>query len=149
MDGDALRAAQLSAFPELDGKTRFLTGTIAAVERLERAIGFSAIYDSDNGRFAHPADLYVLTADGAVSRVLNGLSAEPGTVRLALVEASQGRIGTLTDRLLLLCYGLDPAAGIYDVLVGRALKTGAGLMLAGFGAFALLLVRRSKTGGSA
>ena len=84
----------------------------------------------------------MLSGDGAVSRVLNGLSVEPGTVRLALVEAAQGRIGTLGDRLHLLCYGLGPAVGLYDVFVARALKIGAGLMLAGFGVFALLSLRR-------
>ena len=57
-----------------------------------------------------------LTPEGHVSRVLNGLALDPDTVRLALVEAGQGRIGSLVDRLHVLCYGLDPLTGASTAL---------------------------------
>ncbi|MGY3574577.1 protein SCO1/2 [Bradyrhizobium sp. USDA 4504] len=63
-------------------------GDIAA---LTRAFGFEAVYDRDHGRYAHPAAAFVVTADGRIARVLPGLGLHPASLRLALVEAGQGR----------------------------------------------------------
>ena len=125
----ALRDADLGAYPDLAEGARMLTGTPAAVERLQHAVGFTAVREAAADRFAHPADLYVLTADGRVSRVLNGLSLDPDSTRLALVEAGQGRIGSLVDRLHVLCYGLDPLTGASTDLAQTMLRVGASLTL--------------------
>jgi protein SCO1/2 len=72
-----------------------------------------------------------LTARGRVARVLTGIGLSGDDMRLALVEAGEGRIGTVRDRIRLLCSGFDPAHGTYNVLVSRLLAaTGAATLLA-------------------
>lgn len=143
-DGDAMRDEQMGAYPELRSAARVLTGSPAAVDRLEHVLGFTAIRDVAAGRFAHPADVFVLTADGHVARILNALSLDPDAVRLALVEAGQGRIGSLIDRLHVLCYGLDPLSGASTGLAQTMLRTGGGLTLGAAGLLVALSVRRRR-----
>src|SRR5262249_51203274 len=72
-------------------------------------------------QFVHPGAAYVLTPEGRVARVLTGLGISAGDLRLALVEAGHGRVGTLGDQVRLLCSGFDPAHGAYNLLVSRLL----------------------------
>ncbi len=113
-DDPALRAASL-----------FLTGDAGAVEALARALGYAFSYDPGRDQFAHPAASFVLTADGRVVRVLSALDASPADLRLALVEAGEGRVGTALDRITALCYGFDPAHGVYNLAISRFLIIGA------------------------
>ena len=138
----ALRAAQLGAYADVAAAARFLTGSDATIGRIEQSLGFRAIYDGGAGRYAHPTDVYVLTADGRLSRLLNGLSLDNADVHLALVEAGDGRIGSPIDRLHVLCYGLDPLSGLYTGDVLLALKLGAGLTLVAVGLLIVVAVRR-------
>jgi protein SCO1/2 len=78
-------------------------------------------YDSQNDQVAHPAVAFVLAGDGRLARVLSGLALDPADLRLALVEAGEGRIGNLADTARLPCYGFDPAAGIYSLSIHRLL----------------------------
>jgi protein SCO1 len=146
-DAAAMRDGEIAAFPDLRAEAAILTGSSDSVSRLESSLGFTAIRDQAAGRYAHPAELYVLTADGQVSRVVDALSLEPGSLRLALVEAGQGRIGTLADRLHVLCYGLDPLAGASDGLARFLLSAGAGLTIAGLGLVAAVQRRRGSAAG--
>ena len=132
-DAAAMRAAQLAANPELEQTALLLSGSPGNVRQLESALGYTAVRDDEARRYAHPATVFVLTAGGAVSRTLEGLSLDGETLRLALVEAGQGRIGSLVDRIHVLCYGLDPATGRYTGGIQAALRAAAVLMLAGFG----------------
>ena len=75
-------------------------------------------------QFAHPAVVVTLAADGAVSRVLSGLTLTGDDLRLALVDTADGKIGTVVDRLRLLCYGYDPAQGIYTPAIMSILRVG-------------------------
>jgi protein SCO1/2 len=146
-DARAMRDGELAATPELAAEARLLTGKPEDVDRLERALGFTAVRDAGAQRYAHPADLYVLTPQGHVSRVLNGLSADPGTLRLALVEAGQGKIGSLIDRLHVLCYGLDPLKGASSGLAQIMLRVGAtGTLLVATGILVAMLRRRGAAG---
>ena len=141
-DAARMRDAQLAGLGAVASSARLLGGTPQDVARLEAAIGYHAAYDGGAGRYAHPVDILVLTPGGAVSRVLPGLAPDPATLRLALVEAGEGRIGTLGDRLHLLCYGLDPAHGLANRAVAAMLTAGGLLTLAGLGGFLLVLSRR-------
>lgn len=91
------------------------------VDEIAAALGYRYAYDAGEDRFAHPAATYVLAASGEVVRVLPALQPGPGDLRLALVEAGEGRIGGLGDRLALLCYGFDPASGRYNLAIYRTL----------------------------
>ncbi|EYD73935.1 Cytochrome oxidase biogenesis protein Sco1/SenC/PrrC, putative copper metallochaperone [Rubellimicrobium mesophilum DSM 19309] len=117
----------------------FLTGPNGA--GLARAAGMELVADED----AHPLALLVLTPEGTLSRVLPGLDVQPRDLRLALVEAAGGRIGTLSDRITLLCSGFDDATGRYTPLIHRLVQAGVVVTVLTLGALMLLLERGRRT----
>jgi protein SCO1/2 len=106
----------LQAFgkPEAKRAWTFLTGQEADIRSVADAVGFRYAYDERTKQYAHAAALFVLTPDGRVSRYLYGIEFPARDVRLALVEAGEGRVGTSFDRLLLTCYRYDPATRRYE-----------------------------------
>src|SRR5205823_5609118 len=82
--------------------------------------GFRYVWDAAGGQFAHVAVVTVLTPDGRIARYFPGIEYPARDLRLALVEASEGRIGTVVDRLLLFCYRYDAASGRYTPMIARA-----------------------------
>jgi protein SCO1 len=105
----------------------FLTGQESQIRRLADAVGFRYAFDPDSHQYAHASGILVLTAEGRVSRYFYGIEYPSRDMRLGLVEASGGRIGTPVDALLLFCYHYDPHTGKYGVLISRILKAAAGL----------------------
>jgi len=99
--------------PEQRRAWTFLTGEATESRRVADALGFRYAYDARTKQFAHPAVIFVLKPDGGISRYLYGIAYDPKDLRLALVEAGQGRVGTSADRLLLTCYRYDPASRKY------------------------------------
>ncbi len=93
--------------PKLLASTSILTGSPDAIYALTGAIGYRYRRDDANQAFAHPTALVVLTADGKVSHALSSLALNATDLRLALTEASDGRIGGILGRLSLICYGFD------------------------------------------
>ncbi len=89
----------------------FLTGDQQSVDALTQAVGFHYAYDAASKQYAHAAAIMVLTPDGRISRYYYGVQYPARDVRLGLVEASQGKIGTLSDHALLFCYQYDPTTG--------------------------------------
>ena len=122
----------------------FLTGREASIKALTGAVGFRYAYDEAIDQYAHPAAMTVLTADGRVSKYLYGIEFAPRDLRLALVEAGEGRIGTAVDQALLFCYHYDPETGRYGLVVMNLVRTGGVLTLVGLGAFILLALRRER-----
>jgi protein SCO1/2 len=110
----------------LAGAVSALTGDADAIRRLTEAIGYHYVEDPANQAFAHPIGVVAVTAEGRVARTLSTLSVDPADLRLALIEAGEGRVGGLTGRLALLCYGFDPVRGIYTARIQEILKV-AGL----------------------
>ena len=111
----------------LAGHTFFLRASRDDTAALTRAFGFQSVYDPDNDQFAHPAAAFIVTPQGRIANVLSGLGLRPTDLRLALVSASQGRVGSLADHIRLLCYGFDPARGTYNVAIGRVLAGAGGV----------------------
>jgi protein SCO1/2 len=109
--------------------TFFLRASPHDTTALLHAFGFQPVYDRENDQFAHPVAAFVVAPQGKIAVVLSGLALQVTDLRLALVSASQGRVGSLTDHIRLLCYGFDPARGVYTVAVGRVLA-GAGAVTA-------------------
>jgi protein SCO1/2 len=107
-----------------------LTGSGNAIDALLQAIGYRFQRDPGNDAIAHPAAFVTLTADGRVSRALSSLALQPRDLRLALIEAGEGRIGGLAGRLALLCYGFDAVHGIYTAQIVTLLRIGGGLTVA-------------------
>jgi protein SCO1 len=105
----------------------FLTGSQPSIDALTNAVGFQYAYDSAIRQYAHAAAIVVLTPDGRIDRYFYGVTYPSRDVRLGLVDASQGKIGTLTDHAMLYCYQYDPMTGKYGVVVTNVLR-GAGVL---------------------
>ncbi|WP_453998975.1 electron transporter [Afipia felis] len=144
-DAAAMKAAQIGSEGQIAAHTTMLQGKEEAVTQLSDNLGFHAIYDKANDQFAHPAAVFVVTADGRVSRVMSGLGLDPQGIRLALVEAGKGQVGSLADHVRLLCYGFDPARGAYNFMVGRALTIGGGLTILSLGLLLGLMLRKERS----
>jgi protein SCO1 len=108
----------------------------AQVAKLAATVGFRYKYDDKSKQFAHAAVAFVLTPEGKISRYLYGVEFKPRDLRLALVEASGGRVGTTLDRVLLTCFKYDPMTQSYTPFVFGFVRIGAGLS---FAALATLL----------
>jgi protein SCO1/2 len=122
----------------------FLTGPKESIERLTRAAGFRYVWDEDTQQFAHPTGVIVLTPDGRLARYLFGIDYVPRDLRLALVEASNGTIGSPVDSLVLFCYHYDPMTGRYGFLVMRALRIAGAATVLAIASFVFLMVRRER-----
>ncbi|PYQ09284.1 MAG: SCO family protein [Acidobacteria bacterium] len=122
----------------------FLTGDEGSIRRLSEAVGFRYAFDAASGQYAHAAGIMVLTADGRLSRYLYGVEFAPRDLRLALVESSQGKIGTLVDQILLFCYHYDPATGRYGVAALTAMRLGGVATVLALFLFVVLMLRRER-----
>jgi protein SCO1/2 len=107
----------------------FLTGRQKEIQALADAMGFHYRYMEEVNEFAHPAVIFVITPDGRISRYLYGVKHEPQTMRLSLVEASQGKIGSTLDQVLLYCFYYDADAGSYVPAAIKIMKAGGALTL--------------------
>jgi protein SCO1 len=107
-----------------------LTGSGDAIDALLQSIGYRFRRDTANNVIAHPAAFVTLTADGRVARTLSSLALQPADLRLALLEAGEGKIGGLAGRLALLCYGFDTVHGIYTAQIVTLLRVGGGATVA-------------------
>lgn len=117
------------SLPIKEGGWAFLVGEESQSKALADAIGFKYYYDEKNKQYAHPAAAFVITEDGKISRYLYGIEFKPRDLKLALMEASEGKIGSTIDRIILYCYHYDPEAGGYVVFAANVMKLGGGFTL--------------------
>jgi protein SCO1/2 len=149
-EGPGLAAEKKATYVEHYGRPQtkdgwhFLTGQDAAIRALADAIGFRYAFSDDVQQYAHAASIYVATPKGVVARYLLGIEFPPRSLRLALVEASENRLGTVTDQLLLFCYHYDPATGKYGAVVLRSVRIGAVATVVGFLTFLTVSFRRER-----
>jgi len=122
----------------------FLTGEQPSIGALTQAVGFHYAYDSANRQYAHAAAIMVLTPDGRISRYFYGVQFPARDVRLGLIEASEGKTGTITDHALLFCYQYDPETGKYGLVVMNIVRAGGGLTLLALGIFMFVMFRRDR-----
>jgi protein SCO1 len=125
----------------------FLTGDEASIRRLTSAVGFRYAWDGDLKQYAHPTGIVVVTPQGRIARYFFGVEYAAKDLRLGLVEAAAGRIGSLADRLLLLCYQYDPSSGRYGARALGAVRAAGALTVLGLGAFIVTMVRRERRRG--
>lgn len=104
----------------------FLVGGDTSIRLLADSVGFQYRYDKESGQYEHPAVSMVLGPEGKISRYFYGVEIAPRDLRLAVVEASQGRVGTTLDRVILRCFRYDPASRKYHFYVMGALRLGSG-----------------------
>lgn len=111
--------------PEAAAGWHFLTGEEQSIKSLATQLGFGYRWDENEKQFAHGAGIFVLTPEGQLSRVLYGIQYRASDLRLSLLEASNGKIGTIVDRILLFCYGYNPHLRQYSVIAMRVVQLGA------------------------
>jgi protein SCO1/2 len=119
----------------------FLTGDEPQIKQLADAVGFRYAYDPDTKQFAHASAIMLLTPEGKISRYFYGIQFPSRDLRLGLVEASEGKIGTPVDQVLLFCYHYDPATGKYGLLISRVIQAGGALTVLILGIAILILFR--------
>ena len=122
----------------------FLTADEPAIQRLTSAAGFTYQWDETTGQFAHVSGLLTLTPDGRLARYFYGVEYSPRELRLALVESSQGRIGSKVEELLLYCFNYDPTTGRYGWAVITLIRAGGLLTVACVIGFIVTMRRRDR-----
>jgi protein SCO1 len=122
----------------------FLMANETTIKRLADSVGFQFAYDPHTDQFAHGAALLILTPDGRTSRYFYGFEYKARDLRLAIVEASGGKIGTATDQFLLLCFHYDPATGKYSRAAMNFARVGGGVTVAFLGSFIFLMLRKER-----
>lgn len=142
-EGPAVASAKKKNYVEAYGRPEsidgwhFLTGTEENVKKLADQLGFKFKWIPDQEQYAHAAVAYVVTPGGQISRYLYGLGIDLSTLRLSLLEASNGKIGSVVDQLLLFCLQFDPSKNKYTLYAWNIMRLGGGMILL---VLALLLV---------
>ncbi len=122
----------------------FLTGDQAAIDAVTEAVGFKYRFDADKKQFAHAAGIMIASPKGQLSRYLLGIEYAPRDMRLALTEASQNKVGSIAEQILLLCYHYDPETGRYTAATMLALRIAGGLTVVGILSLIVILGRRER-----
>ncbi|HEY1233745.1 MAG TPA: SCO family protein [Candidatus Binatia bacterium] len=149
-DNAALAASQKKDFvgqygrPDAERGWHFLTGEESSVRKLAQAVGFRYSFDAKTGEFSHATGIVLLTPQGKTSRYFYGIEFSPRDLRLGLVEAGEGKIGTPIDQLLLFCYHYDPVTGKYGAVVTNVVRVAGILTVLALAAFILLMLRRER-----
>lgn len=112
----------LLGVPGAETGWHFLTGDEANIRKLADEIGYKYKYDPKTDNYAHASGIVVATPDGHVSRYFYGVEYPAGQMKLALTEASQGKIGSVVDQVILYCYHYDPQTGTYGLAIFRVMQ---------------------------
>ncbi|MGA8492482.1 MAG: SCO family protein [Terriglobales bacterium] len=123
----------------------FLTGPAASIDALTNAAGFQYQYDPKSGQFAHATAIMVLTPEGKIAQYYYGVEYAPKDLRLGLIQASQNKIGTVVDEVLLYCFHYNPDTGKYGAIISRVLQVAGGATVLILGTFLLIMFRLSPT----
>ena len=121
----------------------FLTGSQASINALTKAVGFQYEYDPKTDQFAHTTAIMIVTPEGKIAQYYFGVEYPPSDLRLGLIQASQNKIGSLADQIILYCYHYDPHAGKYSAIISHILQLAGGLTVLSIGLLVLVLIRRS------
>ncbi len=147
----ALAAAKKQTYVERYGRSgagggwHFLTGNEQNIDRVAESVGYRFAYDESTRQYAHPSAIIVLTPSGKVARYFPGIEYPPRDVRLALIEASQERIGSLADRFFLLCFHYNPATGKYGLLISHVMQFAGIGTAAVLAAYIALMLHRERS----
>ena len=122
----------------------FMTGDSTNIHRLTTAAGFQFKWVEAQQEYVHPAAIMFVSPDGKITRYLHGLQFNPRDVRTALVEASEGRIGSPLDQVILYCFRYDPDAGSYVPYAANIMKLGGFLTVILLGGVLFIFWRRES-----
>ncbi len=122
----------------------FLVGDEDQIRKVTNAVGFEYVYDARQKQYAHPAAIYLLTPDGRMARYLYGIQYDPSDIRLGLLEATEGRSISTTERLLLFCYHYDPQGKHYSLVAMNVMRLGGVVTLLAIGGMIAVLWARER-----
>ena len=143
----AAKARYLERLPDQPGAAagwHFLTGTEEDIARVTDAFGFGFKWNERQQEYAHSAAAFFVSPEGKMTRALYGIEFAPQDFRTALLEASEGRIGSPVDQLILYCFQYDPSVGSYVLHAQNAMKLGGALTVLLLGAFLAFFWRRER-----
>lgn len=144
-DAAKKRATLMEAYGRgADVDWQFLTGDAMSIRALASQLGIGYAYDAEQDQFAHPAVAVFLTPDGKIAQYLYGLTFDPRDLKLALLEAGEGKIGTPLEKLYQSCFSYDPTKGAYGPFAFGIMRIGGGLTLIVVASLLLVLRRRDK-----
>jgi len=126
----------------------FLTGQRAEIKQLADAVGFKYRRDPRTGQFIHAAGIMIVTPAGKIAQYYYGVEFSPKDIRLGLIEASQDKIGTIVDQVLLYCYHYNPGTGRYGAVVTNIMRLAGAATVLILGGFLLVMYRRESHGSS-
>lgn len=124
----------------------FLTGREENIKKLADTLGFKYKYQEESKEYAHSAGIFILTPDGKISRSLHGIEFKPFDLKMALLEAGEGKIGTTIDRLVMFCFHYNPKDGQYSLAITQVLKLVAVVTVLGVVFLIFMLGKNRKTG---
>jgi protein SCO1/2 len=134
------------ARPATEPGWHFLTGTKESIDAVTKAADFRFTYDPQTKLFGHASGILILTPDGRISRYFFGVEYPPSNVRLGLVDASNGKIGTPVDHLLLFCYQYNPSTGRYSATIMTLIRMGGVVTLFCMAIGFVIFRRRDRRG---
>jgi protein SCO1/2 len=142
----AKKATYLSSYRRAGAENgwHFLTGTEPSIRALADAVGFHYEYDPESKQYAHATGLMVVTPEGRIAAYQYGVEYSARDLRLALVGASEERIGSPVDQVLLYCFHYDPATGKYSLMVLNLVRAGAIVTIVALMAFMVVASRRHR-----
>jgi len=125
------KANYLQAYDRHQGDSgwHFLVGSTENVQRLADQFGFKFHWLEEKQQFAHASVAYVVTPDGKISRYLHGIQIDPGTLKLSLLEASGGKIGSVLEQAVMFCFQFDPVKNKYTLYAWNIMRIGGLLMV--------------------
>jgi protein SCO1/2 len=132
--------------PEAASGWHFLTGEESQIQKLASQLGYGFKYDPSEKQYGHSAVIFALTPEGKISRYLYGIEYPSKDLKLALLEASNGKIGTVIDRFILFCFQYDPVTRRYSIYLSRLMQTSCGGTVLVFGAYLAMFWRRQRKG---
>ena len=145
----AKKEAYLKAYgrPQTSGGWHFLTGDLNSIHALTKSVGFRYTWDAHSNQFAHASAIIEITPQGRVSSYYYGVEFPPKDMRLGLIQASQNKIGSPVDQILLFCFHYDPTTGRYTPVAMNILRLAGGATLLLLGGFVFVMLRRDSNEG--
>jgi len=122
----------------------FLTGQPEQIRQLADAVGFHYRRDPRTGQFIHSTAIMLVTPGGRIAQYYYGVEFSPKDVRLGLIEASQNKIGTIVDQVVLYCYHYDPKTGRYGAMVTNIMRVAGAATMLVLGGFLIVMFRRES-----
>jgi protein SCO1/2 len=127
-----------------DDAWRVLVGDQVNITKLTKSVGFNYYWSDATQQFSHPPSLIFLTKEGKVSRIVKNTTFEPEDLRLALVEASEGKLGTFLDQVRLNCLTFDSRTNTYSLTAMTVMRVGGVVTVVALGAMIWILLRKER-----